>query len=381
MTFPTNTAAHVDSPWTDPNGIQWIYNVMIPSWARYRVASTGGVSSFNDLTDVPAALTEPQIAATPSIRAIGTGATDAASGDHSHSSITIGASESVTFTGGVSGSTNIFADNVDGAWDVQMPNKSGTFAFLSDLGGTSNALVFGSGAEVVSMSLISSVATFTFGTNSKAALMTALGALPASSGTATDLTISGATTFSGGAAAQFRTALGAGTAGNAIFVSTAYSGVGSVRRLMGLDTTNSVLFNTVQAGATANIRSTSSGFDVVDPTNSNRQLFKADSAGANIGYALTVHNGYGSGSGVVIYHNGNIQSQGTNIISMSNGVNAQKLRVYGTTTGSKYAQLEHDGTNAKLSSSSGDLHISHIPTSNPGPGILWNDGGVLKIGT
>jgi hypothetical protein len=70
-----------------------------------------------------------------------------------------------------------------------------------------------------------------------------------------------------------------------------------------------------------------------------------------------------------------------NTLAQRNGTNAQKLRVYGTTTGSKYVQLEHDGTNAKLSATSGNIHISGIPTSNPGPGILWNDAGTLKIGT
>jgi hypothetical protein len=27
------------------------------------------------------------------------------------------------------------------------------------------------------------------------------------------------------------------------------------------------------------------------------------------------------------------------------------------------------------------LHISGLPTSNPGPGILWNDAGTVKVGT
>lgn len=27
------------------------------------------------------------------------------------------------------------------------------------------------------------------------------------------------------------------------------------------------------------------------------------------------------------------------------------------------------------------LHISGIPQTNPGPGIIWNDGGILKVGT
>lgn len=136
MTWPTPPTAYTVTAWTDPSGVQWIYDASIPAWARYRVASTGGVSSFDDLTDVPAALTTPQAAATPSIRKIGTGATDAAAGNHTH------------------------------------PAQSSV-----------GALVFGAGDETVSMYALSGVATFIFGTNSKAALMTALGAMPLTGGT------------------------------------------------------------------------------------------------------------------------------------------------------------------------------------------------------
>lgn len=69
------------------------------------------------------------------------------------------------------------------------------------------------------------------------------------------------------------------------------------------------------------------------------------------------------------------------ILALKNAANPQTFRVYGTTTGSKYLQIEHDGTNAKITASSGNVHISNIPTSNPGPGILWNNAGTLAIGT
>jgi hypothetical protein len=181
ITFP-DPAGYSFTPWTDPNGIQWIYNSVKTRWARYRVAGGGTaltsyVSQVASLSDYPAILETPQAAATASIRKIGTGATDSAAGNHTHppqTEITIEQFGALSFTGGVSGVLNIFADNVDGNHDVQLPNKGGTIAFTSDLGGQSNALVFGTGDEVVSMSLISTVATFTFGTNAKAALRDAL---------------------------------------------------------------------------------------------------------------------------------------------------------------------------------------------------------------
>jgi hypothetical protein len=83
--------------------------------------------------------------------------------------------------------------------------------------------------------------------------------------------------------------------------------------------------------------------------------------------------------GANIYQSGGEGSNYT--IGIKNSTNACKLRIYGTTTGSKYAQLTHDGTNAILSSSSGSVHITNLPTSNPGPGILWNNAGTPAIGT
>lgn len=76
-----------------------------------------------------------------------------------------------------------------------------------------------------------------------------------------------------------------------------------------------------------------------------------------------------------------IQRDAAGILAQKNGSNAQKHRVYGTTTGNKYIQIEHDGTNAKITASSGSVLISNLPTANPGPGILWNNAGTPAIGT
>jgi hypothetical protein len=69
-------------------------------------------------------------------------------------------------------------------------------------------------------------------------------------------------------------------------------------------------------------------------------------------------------------------------LALKRGSNAQTLRVYGNTTGSHYLNLTHNGTNAVLTvNGGGKLHIGNLPTSNPGPGILWNNAGTPAIGT
>jgi hypothetical protein len=72
--------------------------------------------------------------------------------------------------------------------------------------------------------------------------------------------------------------------------------------------------------------------------------------------------------------------------------NAQTFRVYGTFTDasnhrrlamtmstSGVAEIKPEG--AGSGSSGNVLHISGLPTSNPGPGILWNNAGTPAIGT
>ena len=69
------------------------------------------------------------------------------------------------------------------------------------------------------------------------------------------------------------------------------------------------------------------------------------------------------------------------ILALKYSTNACTFRIYGTTAGSKYLTLSHNGTNAIISASSGSVLISTLPTSNPGPGILWNNAGTPAIGT
>ena len=87
-----------------------------------------------------------------------------------------------------------------------------------------------------------------------------------------------------------------------------------------------------------------------------------------------------------------LRRDAANTLAQRNGVNAQTFNLYGTyTDGSNYRRLtktmstggvavikpEGAGTGA----SGNVLHISGLPTSNPGPGILWNNAGTPAIGT
>jgi hypothetical protein len=81
-----------------------------------------------------------------------------------------------------------------------------------------------------------------------------------------------------------------------------------------------------------------------------------------------------------------------NTVAQRNGTNAQTFRTYGTyTDASNYRRVALSMTTAGVASitpegagtgASGNvLHISGLPTSNPGPGILWNNAGTPAIGT
>jgi hypothetical protein len=55
---------------------------------------------------------------------------------------------------------------------------------------------------------------------------------------------------------------------------------------------------------------------------------------------------------------------GGNVLEIQNATNPQKLRVYGTTTGSKYVQLAHDGTNAIISTTAGEITVTNNLTAS-----------------
>lgn len=87
-----------------------------------------------------------------------------------------------------------------------------------------------------------------------------------------------------------------------------------------------------------------------------------------------------------------LQRDANNTLAQINGTNAQAKRIYGTyTDASNYRRLAITSTTAGVFSitaegagtgASGNvLHISSLPTSNPGPGILWNNAGTPAIGT
>lgn len=85
-----------------------------------------------------------------------------------------------------------------------------------------------------------------------------------------------------------------------------------------------------------------------------------------------------------------LASDAAHILSQRNSTNSQSLRVYGTyTDSSNYERLSFvtsAGAYSIKPEAAGtgtlrELHISGLPTSNPGPGILWNNSGTPAIGT
>lgn len=79
-------------------------------------------------------------------------------------------------------------------------------------------------------------------------------------------------------------------------------------------------------------------------------------------------------------------------LAQRRGTNAQTSRLYGTyTDGANYRRLTKTMSTAGVAeikpegagtgASGNVLHISGLPTANPGPGILWNNAGTPAIGT
>lgn len=87
-----------------------------------------------------------------------------------------------------------------------------------------------------------------------------------------------------------------------------------------------------------------------------------------------------------------ITRDAANTLALRNGANGQTQNVYGTyTDASNYRRVALAMTTAGVATlkpegagtgASGNvIHISGLPTSNPGPGILWNNAGTPAIGT
>lgn len=127
--------------------------------------------------------------------------------------------------------------------------------------------------------------------------------------------------------------------------------------------------------------------------------YATDSSG---GFLLGAYGGYGlhMGSGCVIGWGSGAPGEKDLILlrdaaatlAQRNGTNAQTSRLYGTyTDASNYRRVAMSMTTAGVATltpegagtgASGNvLHISGLPTSNPGAGILWNNAGTPAIGT
>ena len=105
-----------------------------------------------------------------------------------------------------------------------------------------------------------------------------------------------------------------------------------------------------------------------------------------LAWAPSATNAYASSVDITVFRD----AAGT--LAQRNGVNAQTFRLYGTftdasnsrrlalgmTTGG-VATIKPEGLGTGASGNV--LHISGLPDSNPGPGILWNDAGTVKVGT
>jgi hypothetical protein len=85
-----------------------------------------------------------------------------------------------------------------------------------------------------------------------------------------------------------------------------------------------------------------------------------------------------------------INRDGAGILAQRRGTNAQLFRGYNTYTDASNGEWIDVGFDTNVAvlrpqaNGTGavrDLHISGLPTSNPGPGILWNDAGAVKVGT
>lgn len=123
----------------------------------------------------------------------------------------------------------------------------------------------------------------------------------------------------------------------------------------------------------------------------NNVMTMVNSAGAKVGQSLYIgwtsgHSHQGSPD-LALYRDG---AAGT--LAQRNGTNAQEHRLYGTyTDSSNYRRLTQKMSTAGVAeikpegagtgSSGNVLHISGLPTANPGAGILWNDSGTVKVGT
>jgi len=165
-------------------------------------------------------------------------------------------------------------------------------------------------------------------------------------------------------------------------------------RLVDLQVSGFSLFNVSKAGVLS-LGNTGSGttFQIAH-TNNNTLVF-----GSTQFLRINTSNGlevYGQQIGIGAFGSGSVDlslfRDAADTLAQRRGVNAQTSRIYGTfTDASNYRRVAISVTTGGVASikpegagtgASGNvLHISGLPTANPGPGILWDDGGTVKVGT
>lgn len=144
----------------------------------------------------------------------------------------------------------------------------------------------------------------------------------------------------------------------------------------------------INVGSGASVSSTFAGGQV-NVWNANINVTSLNATG--VSFRSTGGASWGSGTstaGADLF----ILRDAANTLAQRNGVNAQAFNLYGTyTDGSNYRRIKTTMSTAGIAEikpegagtgvSGNVLHISGLPTSNPGPGILWNNAGTPAIGT
>lgn len=167
ITFPTTPEAYQFAPWTDPNGIQWIYDATIPAWARYRVAGGGTaltsyVSQVASLSDYPTTFPNDEVTAATSAATPDTLVKRAASSGNV--TLTEVSCNGFELRGPTIYASFTSADNLTANRTYQDPNADGVKALTANTSGIPDSITNGT----------LSGATWTFGTGTAVAFFTAL---------------------------------------------------------------------------------------------------------------------------------------------------------------------------------------------------------------
>lgn len=309
-------------------------------------------------------------------------------------SIATQAASAVAITGGtVAGLTGLGIRDTSAAFDVTLAAVSSTPLSA----GRTLTLDLVNAARTIKLAGNLDLAGNLTTSGANALTLTTTGATNVTLPTSGTLAILGANTFTG---QQILSANGAASTPPLTLTGTWFSG--------GSATTTKPQLLVEPAGATSTAWSTAgtglgvnaaSGFtgNLIDLQLNGATKFSVTSAGSAVAPQFTgnylITNNF-AGAGVYIRTNTSptvsfgisddvlLTRDAAAVLALKNGATAQTMRVYGNTTGSHYLNITHNGTNAVVTVNGGGvLHISSLPTANPGAGILWNNAGTPAIGT